>query len=128
MVSDLNEGEQRAKLETFSEWAATEIVREFERTQTWWQEASSATVETGVPMLIAVLNTSDRAVGGMIMRFTNEGWVTSSNEVAAFHVIAFESPLAPLSRAVIATIFPFNVPWQSVGKGATGDIVRVWFS
>ena len=44
-------------------------------------------------------------------------------------VVTFSEQLMPNARAIIATQIPLNLPWQPcVGKGATGDIVAVWYA
>ena len=82
-----------------------------------------------VPIFVSLMNTSEKRVTGLILKFTNKGWVSSDLMAESYSVIAFAGILVPYARAIVATRTPVE-PWMEMfkGRGATGNIVRVWYA
>ena len=79
-----------------------------------------------VPIFVSLMNTSEKRVTGLILKFTNKGWVSSDLMAESYSVIAFAGILVPYARAIVATRTPVE-PWMEMfkGRGDTGNIVRV---
>jgi hypothetical protein len=73
-----------------------------------------------------VVNTSDQAVNGMILEFSDRGWTSTKDPSSTFHVVQLATGIAPTARAVIEFGLPIGSPWYVMNRGARGDIVEVF--